>query len=62
MYLLAQDTLNGAEGKITVTRDGRITEICGMKNIKTVAGIQTSDIMCLALALSCSRARQSCVR
>lgn len=31
MYLLAQDTLNGAEGKITVTRDGRITEICGMK-------------------------------
>ena len=43
MYLLAQDTLNGAEGKITVTRDGRITEICGMKNIKTVAGIQTSD-------------------
>ena len=44
MYLLAQDTLNGAEGKITVTRDGRITEICGMKNIKTVAGIQTSDM------------------
>lgn len=44
MYLLAQDTLNGAEGKITVTRDGLITEICGMKNIKTVAGIQTSDM------------------
>ena len=36
MYLLAQDTLNGAEGKITVTRDGRITEICGMKNMKTI--------------------------
>ena len=31
MYLLAQDTLNGAEGKITVTRDGRITEICGIE-------------------------------
>ena len=41
MYLLAQDTLNGAEGKITVTRDGSITEICGMKNIKTVAGTRT---------------------
>lgn len=43
-YLLAQDTLNGAEGKITITRNGRIFEVCGMKNIKPIAGIQTSDM------------------
>lgn len=44
MYLLASDTLNGAEGKITITRAGRILEVCGMRNIKAVAGIQTSDM------------------
>ena len=43
-YLMAQDTLNGAEGKITITRNGRILEVAGMRNIKTVAGIQTSDM------------------
>ena len=44
MYLLASDTLNGAEGKITITRAGRILEVCGMRNIKTVAGIQNTDM------------------
>ena len=44
MYLLASDTLNGAEGKITITHAGRILEVCGMRNIKTVAGIQTTDM------------------
>ena len=43
-YLMAQDTLNGAEGKITITRNGRILEAAGMRNIKTIAGIQTSDM------------------
>jgi len=43
-YLLAQDTLNGAEGKITITKGGHILEVCGMKNIKTVASIQSSDM------------------
>ena len=43
-YLLAQDAINGAEGKITITRSGRILEISGMKNIKTIAGIQTTDM------------------
>ena len=43
-YLMAQDTLNGAEGKITITRNGRILEVAGMRNIKTIAGIQTSDM------------------
>lgn len=43
-YLMAQDTLNGAEGKITITRNGRILEVAGMKNIKPIAGIQTSDM------------------
>lgn len=43
-YLMAQDTLNGAEGKITITRNGRILEAAGMRNIKAIAGIQTSDM------------------
>ena len=43
-YLLAKDTVNGAEGKIFVTVDGRNIEVAGMKNIKTVAGIQSQDM------------------
>lgn len=43
-YLLARDTLNGAEGKITITRAGRNIEVAGMKQIKTTAGIQTDDM------------------
>lgn len=43
-YLLAQDTLNGAEGKIVITRDGRNMEIAGMRNIKTSAEIQGNDM------------------
>lgn len=43
-YLMAQDTLNGAEGKITITRNGRILEVAGMRNIKPIAGIQTADM------------------
>ena len=43
-YLLARDTLNGAEGKITITRAEKNIEVAGMKNIKTLASIQTSDM------------------
>lgn len=44
MYLLAKDTVNGAEGSIVITRDGKNYEVAGMKNIKTVAGIQSQDM------------------
>lgn len=43
-YLLAKDTVNGAEGKIFVTMDGKNIEVAGMKNIKTFAGIQSQDM------------------
>ena len=43
-YLLAQDTVNGAEGKIFVTIDGRNVEVAGMRNITTNAEIQSSDM------------------
>lgn len=43
-FLLAQDTVNGAEGRITVTRAGKNLEIAGMKSIKTLASIQTTDM------------------
>ena len=33
MYLLAKDTVNGAEGKVFVTRDGKQIEVAGMMNI-----------------------------
>ena len=45
MYLLAKDTVNGAEGKIVVTNaDGENIEVAGMKNIRSTANIQTEDM------------------
>ena len=43
-YLLAKDTVNGAEGKIFVTINGVQTEVAGMKNIQTNAEIQSDDM------------------
>ena len=43
-YLLAKDTVNGAEGSVVVTRNGVNTVAAGMRNIKTNAEIQSSDM------------------
>lgn len=43
-YLLAKDTVNGAEGKIVITVDGKNKEIAGMRNITTNADIQSQDM------------------
>lgn len=43
-YLLAKDTVNGAEGKIFVTVDGRNIEVACMRNITTNAEIQSNDM------------------
>lgn len=43
-YLLAQDTLNGAEGSIVITVNGKNTVIAGMRNIQTVADIQAEEM------------------
>ena len=43
-YLLARDTINGAEGKIFVTLDGKNIEVACMKNIRTTAEIQGNDM------------------
>lgn len=43
-YLLAKDTVNGAEGSVVITRDGVNTVIAGMRNITTNADIQSSDM------------------
>ena len=43
-YLLAKDTVNGAEGKIFITRNGKNIEIAGMRNITINAEIQNSDM------------------
>ena len=43
-YLLAKDTVNGAEGKIFITRDGKNIEVACMKNITTNAEIQNEDM------------------
>lgn len=44
MYLLAKDTVNGAEGKVFVTRDGKQIEVAGMMNITTYAEIQGKEM------------------
>lgn len=51
MYLLAQDTVNGAEGSIFVTRDGKNEQIAGMRNIKTQADIQSTDMKVIGTRL-----------
>lgn len=43
-YLLAKDTVNGAEGKVFVTVNGKNIEVACMKNITTNAEIQSSDM------------------
>lgn len=43
-YLLAKDTVNGAEGTIVITVDGKNHEVACMKNIKTAANIQSQDM------------------
>lgn len=43
-YLLAKDTVNGAEGKIFVTIDGKNMEVACMRNITTNAEIQSNNM------------------
>ena len=43
-YLLARDTINGAEGKIFVTVNGQNREVAGMRNITTNAEIESDDM------------------
>lgn len=43
-YLLAKDTVNGAEGKIFITVDGKNVEVACMKNIQTNGEIQGNDM------------------
>ena len=43
-YLLARDTLNGAEGSIVVTRNGKNYTVACMRNIQTNAEIQSNDM------------------
>ena len=43
-YLLAKDTVNGAEGSVVITQNGKNQVIASMKNITTNAEIQSSDM------------------
>lgn len=43
-YLLAKDTVNGAEGSVVVTRNGRNYVIAGMRNIRPTGNIQTEKM------------------
>lgn len=50
-YLLAQDTVNGAEGSIFITRNGKNVQIAGMRNINTQAEIQSTDMKVIGTRL-----------
>lgn len=50
-YLLAQDTVNGAEGSIFITRNGKNIQIAGMRNINTQAEIQSTDMKVIGTRL-----------
>lgn len=43
-YLLARDTVNGAEGSVVITVDGKNTVVAGMRNIRAIAGVQSEDM------------------
>ena len=43
-YLLAKDTINGAEGKVFITVDGKNIEVAGMRNIHANADVQSGDM------------------
>lgn len=43
-YLLAKDTINGAEGQIVLTANGKNTVVASMRNIKVSADIQATDM------------------
>ena len=43
-YLLAKDTVNGAEGSVVITRNGKNEVIAGMKKIQTTASLQSQDM------------------
>lgn len=43
-YLLAKDTVNGAEGRVYITRNGNSVEVAGMRNIRAGATVQSSDM------------------
>lgn len=43
-YLLARDTVNGAEGSIVITQNGQNIVVANMKNIKPTASIQSEDM------------------
>lgn len=43
-YLLAKDTVNGAEGKIFITAGGKNIEVACMKNITTKVEMQSNDM------------------
>lgn len=43
-FLLAKDTVNGAEGSIVITINGRNKVIAGMRNIRTNASIESEDM------------------
>ena len=43
-FLLAEDTVNGAEGKAFITKDGKNEFLVGLRNIRTVAEIQSNDM------------------
>ena len=43
-FLLAKDTVTGSEGSVVITQNGKNQVVAGMKNIKTNADIQSSDM------------------
>lgn len=43
-YLIARDTVNGAEGTVYATRNGKNVEIVGLKNIQTTTSLQSAKM------------------
>ena len=51
MYLLANDTVHGARGRVMVDWNGEMREACCFKNIRTTATIQSQEMKCVGTNL-----------
>lgn len=59
-YLLAKDTVNGAEGRIIVTTaDGTNKVVAGMKNIRTSANLSVDQMRVIGTRLTQSKHKEA---
>ena len=50
-FLLAKDTVNGAEGSVVIERDGQNIVVAGMRNIKTTQPVGSVEKIYITISM-----------